>query len=144
MLYKEFAAESLPVIDAEFERTGNSLSTVEERVFSDEDEIILSYWDLMPPFVLTMLPGAMNRPLGLFLPARGAQLSVNGKSRHRKGVHAGPLRQAGIELLPRVVGDVDEAEGVNAVFLELKKAPGGDDGPRGSSAGGSGGLGAAL
>ena len=81
LLYKEFAAESLPVIDAEFERTGNSLSTVEERVFSGEDEIILSYWDLMPPFVLTMPPGAMNRPLGVystFLPARGAQLSVNG------------------------------------------------------------------
>ena len=81
LLYKEFAAESLPVIDAEFERTGNSLSTVEERVLSGEDEIILSYWDLMPPFVLTMPPGAMNRPLGVystFLPARSAQLSVNG------------------------------------------------------------------
>jgi hypothetical protein len=33
--------------------------------------------------------------------------------RHRKGVHAGPLRQAGVELLPGVVGDVDETEGVN-------------------------------
>jgi len=35
----------------------------------------------MPAFVLTMPPGAMNRPLGVystFLPARGAQLSVNG------------------------------------------------------------------
>jgi len=35
---------------------------------------------VLPPFVLTMPPGAMNRPLGLFLPARGAQLSVNGKA----------------------------------------------------------------
>jgi hypothetical protein len=81
MLYKEFAAESLPVIDAEFTRTGNALSTVEERVMSSEGEIILSWWDLMPPFILTMPPGAMNRPLGVystFLPARGAQLSVNG------------------------------------------------------------------
>lgn len=33
---------------------------------------------------------------------------------------------------------------LNAVLLDLKKAPGGEDGPRGSSAGGSGGLGAAL
>jgi len=32
LLHKEFAAESLPVIDATFERTGNSLGTVEERV----------------------------------------------------------------------------------------------------------------
>jgi hypothetical protein len=83
LLYKEFAAESLPVIDAEFTRTGNSLSTVEERVVSAKDELILSWWDLMTPFVLTMPPGAMNRPMGVystFLPARSAQLSVNGEA----------------------------------------------------------------
>ncbi len=83
LLYKEFAAETLPVIDARFERSGNALSTVEERVVSSDDEIILSWWDLMPPFVLTMPPGAMNRPLGVystFLPARSAQLSVNGEA----------------------------------------------------------------
>ena len=82
LLYKPFADESLPIIDAEFERTGDSLSTVEERVTSAEDEIILSFWDLMPPFVLTMPPGAGNRPIGVystFLPARGAQLAVNGE-----------------------------------------------------------------
>ena len=36
----------------------------------------------MPHFVLTMPPGAMDRPLGVystFLPARYAQLSVNGE-----------------------------------------------------------------
>jgi len=83
LLYKEFGAESLPVIDAEFTRSGNSLSTVEERVVSSNDEVILSWWDLMKPFVLTMPPGAMNRPLGVystFLPARSAQLSVNGEA----------------------------------------------------------------
>ena len=81
LLYKEFGDESLAVIDAEFARSGNSLSTVEERVVSSKDEIILSWWDLMKPFILTMPPGAMNRPLGVystFLPARSAQLSVNG------------------------------------------------------------------
>jgi hypothetical protein len=80
LLYQDFASASLPLIDAEFERTGNSLSTVEERVISDADEIILSFWDLMPPFVLTLPPGAMDRPIGVystFLPALGAQLSVN-------------------------------------------------------------------
>ncbi len=87
LLYKEFADESLPIVDAEFQRTGNALSTVEERVVSDEDEIILAYWDLMAPFVLTMPPGAMSRPLGVystFLPARGAQLSVNGEAASAK------------------------------------------------------------
>jgi hypothetical protein len=83
LLYKEFADESLAVLDAEFRRTGNSLSTVEERIVSSDDEIILSWWDLISPFVLTMPPGAMNRPLGVystFLPARSAQLSVNGEA----------------------------------------------------------------
>ena len=81
LLHKPFADESLPVIDARFERSGHSLGTVEERVVSRKDEIILAWWDLIAPFVLTLPPGAMNRPLGVystFLPARSAQLSVNG------------------------------------------------------------------
>jgi hypothetical protein len=87
MLYKGFADESLPVTDAVFERSGNSLSTVEERVISSDEEIILTWWDLLSPFVLTMPPGAMNRPLGVystFLPARNAQLSVNGRAASAK------------------------------------------------------------
>ena len=82
LLYKEFGDPSLPIIDAEFRRTGNSLSTVEERIVSSDEEIVLSWWDLMAPFILTMPPGAMNRPLGVystFLPARSAQLDVNGE-----------------------------------------------------------------
>ena len=87
LLYKPFADESLPVIDAEFERTGNSLSTVEERIVSADDEVILAWWDFLAPFVLTMPPGAMDRPLGVystFLPARGTQLSVNEKTASAK------------------------------------------------------------
>ena len=87
LLHKPFADESLPITDAAFERSGNSLSTVEERVVSTSDEIILSYWDLMAPFILTMPPGAMDRPLGVystFVPARSAQLSVNGEAASAK------------------------------------------------------------
>ena len=83
LLHKPFADESLPVIDAKFERTGGSLTTIEERIVSRDDEIILAWWDLMEPFILTMPPGAMGRPLGVystFLPARNAQLSFNGKA----------------------------------------------------------------
>jgi hypothetical protein len=83
MLHKPFSDESLPVVDAKFERSGNSLSTMEERVVSRDGEIILSWWDLMTPFILTMPPGAGGRPLGVystFLPARSAQLSVNGEA----------------------------------------------------------------
>jgi hypothetical protein len=83
LLHNPFADESLPVTDAQFQRTGDSLSTVQERIVSRDGEITLSYWDLMAPFVLTMPPGAMNRPIGVystFLPARSAQLVVHGKS----------------------------------------------------------------
>lgn len=80
LLHAPFGDESLPVIDAEFQRTGDALSTVAERIVSNDDEIVMTYWDLLAPFVLTIPPGAMNRPIGVystFLPARGAQLMVN-------------------------------------------------------------------
>lgn len=89
LLHKPFADESLPVTDARFERTGHSLSTVEEHVVARDEEIVLAWWDLMTPFILTMPPGAMGRPLGVystFLPARSAQLAVNGKAATAKVV----------------------------------------------------------
>ena len=108
---------SLPIVDAKFERTGNSLSAVEERVVSRKDEIILTWWDFMPPFVLTMAPGTMNRPLGVystFIPARGAQLSVNGQAAAGQGVPAGARRAGLVELRAGLVGDLDQAAGLNA------------------------------
>jgi hypothetical protein len=87
LLHKPFADESLPVIDAEFSRTGHSLATVEERITSEDESIVLAWWDLMKPFILTMPPGAMQRPLGVystFIPARSAQLSVNGDASRAK------------------------------------------------------------
>jgi len=83
LLHAPFADASLPVVDAQFERTGHSLATVEERIFSQTETIILSWWDFLNPFILTMPPGAMKRPLGVystFIPARGAQLTVDGKA----------------------------------------------------------------
>jgi hypothetical protein len=87
LLHAPFADESLPIIDAEFARTGNALATVEERITTSDDEIVLSWWDLMQPFILTMPPGAMQRPLGVystFIPARGAPRSVNGEASRGK------------------------------------------------------------
>ncbi len=87
LLHKPFADESLPVMDAVFERAGDCLSTLEERIESDDGEIIMTWWDLMAPFVLTVPPGAMDRPIGVystFLPARGAQLAVNGEAASAK------------------------------------------------------------
>ena len=83
LLWKDFANESLPVIPAEFLRSGDALSTMHEHIVTRDEEIALAWWDLMKPFILTMPPGAMNRPLGVystFIPARSAQLSVNGRA----------------------------------------------------------------
>jgi len=83
LLWKGFANESLAVIPAEFSRSGDALSTMHERIVTRDEEIVLAWWDLMKPFILTMPPGAMNRPLGVystFIPARSAQLSVNGRA----------------------------------------------------------------
>ena len=82
LLHEPFAKE-LPVIDAKFERTGHSLATVEERVVSRKQEIVLAWWDFIDPFILTMPPGAMKRPLGVystFIPAKSAQLTVDGEA----------------------------------------------------------------
>ena len=87
LLHAPFADASLPIVDARFSRTGHSLATVEERVVSSDDEIVMSWWDLMTPFILTMPPGAMSRPLGVystFIPARSAQLMVNGEASKAK------------------------------------------------------------
>jgi hypothetical protein len=83
LLHKPFGDEKLPVIDAKFERSGHSLATVEERILSTDTEIVMSWWDFLNPFILTMPPGAMKRPIGVystFIPAKGAQLSVNGEA----------------------------------------------------------------
>jgi hypothetical protein len=83
LLYEPFGDESLPVVDAKFERTGHSLATVEERISSQRDVLVLSWWDFIDPFILTMPPGAMKRPLGVystFIPARSAQLTVDGQA----------------------------------------------------------------
>ena len=83
LLWKDFANESLAVVPAEFSRGGDALSTMHERIVTRDEEIVLAWWDLMKPFILTMPPGAMNRPLGVystFIPARSAQLSVNGRA----------------------------------------------------------------
>ena len=81
MLYKPFADESLPIIEASFDRGGHSLSAVYERIETERESIVLSWWNFMAPFVLTLPPGALNRPLGVyttFLPAREAQLTIDG------------------------------------------------------------------
>ena len=81
MLYPAFADVSLPVSAAEFTRSGDPRSSTMESVISATDQIVLTWYDCMDPFVLTMAPGMANRPLGVFstfFPAKSAQIEMNG------------------------------------------------------------------
>ncbi|MBI2965253.1 MAG: hypothetical protein HYY34_03500 [Chloroflexi bacterium] len=82
LLFPAFADTKLPVRLAEFERWGDPRSAAVEQVSSDEDQIALTWYDFLDPFVLNAPPGFGGRPLGVFstfFPARGAQVTVNGK-----------------------------------------------------------------
>jgi hypothetical protein len=51
-------------------------------VVSRDDELTLTWYDCLEPFVLNAPPGFGGRPLGVFstfFPARGAQLALNGR-----------------------------------------------------------------
>jgi hypothetical protein len=53
-----------------------------ETVISVTDHIVLTWYDSIEPFVLTMAPGMGNRPIGVFstfFPAKSAQIEVNGR-----------------------------------------------------------------
>jgi hypothetical protein len=82
LLYPAFADVTIPVVDAAFERAGDPRSTCMETVSSTTEHIVLTWYDCMEPFILTMAPGMGNRPIGVFstfFPAQSAQLEVNGE-----------------------------------------------------------------
>jgi hypothetical protein len=82
LLYPAFADVSVPVHDAQFERAGDPRSTTTETVVSATEHIVLTWYDCMDPFVLTMAPGMGGRPIGVFstfFPAKSAQIEMNGQ-----------------------------------------------------------------
>jgi hypothetical protein len=82
LLYPAFADLKIPVIDAQFARTGDPRSTTMETVISGAERIVLAWHDCIDPFVLTMAPGMGNRPIGVFstfFPAKAAQIELNGR-----------------------------------------------------------------
>ena len=81
MLFPEFADENLPVIEAEFSKSGDARSFWTESVENDDDVISLTWYDFIDPFMLVNPPGAGGRPLGVyscFIPALRAQVTING------------------------------------------------------------------
>lgn len=82
LLYPAFADTSIPVIAAEFAREGDPRAAAVERVMSDQNHIVMTWYDCLEPFVLTMAPGMNNRPIGVFstfFPAKSAQIEIDGR-----------------------------------------------------------------
>ncbi len=81
-LFPEFANQDLPVMNAEFTKSGDGRSFWTETVESDEDTIQLTWYDFLEPFMLRVEAGtAPGRPHGVyscFVPARKAQITFNG------------------------------------------------------------------
>ena len=81
MLFPEFADQSIPVIEAEFTKTGDGRSFWTEKVESDDDIISLTWYDFIEPFMLVNPIGTGGRTHGVyscFIPALNAQITING------------------------------------------------------------------
>ena len=82
-IYPAFADRSIPVVEADFSRHGDVRSFSTERVSSRDTEISMTWYDFGEPILIRLAPGsAPGRPHGVYsvlIPAKGAQLVVNGK-----------------------------------------------------------------
>lgn len=83
MLFPEFADQGIPVASAVFDRDGDGRAYWTETVDTAEESVELTWHDFAEPFVLRAEPGSVpGRDHGVyscFLPARQAQLTVNGQ-----------------------------------------------------------------
>lgn len=82
LLHPPFADLNAQIIDAEFAKKGDPNSFWTETVISDEEDIAMSWYDFMEPYMLVVPAGsAQGRPHGVyscFIPARKSQLTING------------------------------------------------------------------
>ena len=80
MLFPEFADTSLPVIPAEFSRSGAIATAYNEIVTASTHSVVLSWHDFLTPYMLNNPAGAASgRSHGVyscFFPARQAQITV--------------------------------------------------------------------
>jgi hypothetical protein len=82
MLNAETKDTSIPVIDAEFTKTGDARDFWTERVKATGEEILLTWYQIGDPLLIHTQPNAQpERPYGVctvLVPALGARLSRNG------------------------------------------------------------------
>ena len=82
MLNAETADQSIPVIDAEFTKSGDARDFWTERLVTTEEDIALTWYSIGEPLLIHTQPNAEpGRPYGVctvLIPALGARLVRNG------------------------------------------------------------------
>ena len=81
MLFPDFADQSIPVMEAEFTKSGDGRSFWTETIENDDEKISLTWHDFVEPFMLVNPAGAGGRAHGVyscFIPAMEAQITING------------------------------------------------------------------
>lgn len=83
MLTPALKDESIAIIDATFQKSGDPLKRYTETIKAGGDEIVCSWSNMLDPMMLHTQPGTpAGRPYGLctvFVPALEASFSINGK-----------------------------------------------------------------
>ena len=82
MINAETADTAIPVIDAEFSKSGDTTTSWTERLVAGDEEITMTWSEIGEPMLIHTEPNAEpGRPYGVctvLLPANAAQLSRNG------------------------------------------------------------------
>jgi hypothetical protein len=81
MLNPETADTAIPVIEAEFAKSGDPRYFWTERVLTSDTDISLTWYDIGDPLLIHTNPGEGGRKYGvctLLIPALGARLTVDG------------------------------------------------------------------
>lgn len=95
MLSAETADPAIPVIEADFSKSGDPRYFWTERLFAHDEEITLTWYDIGDPLLIHTNPGEGGRKYGvctLLVPALGARLARNGVEAAGK---AWPLQREG-------------------------------------------------
>ena len=82
LIFPDFADQGFSVTEAVFSRSGDASSFWNETVESEDESISLTWYDFVDPIMLRVEAGSIpGRPHGVyscFVPARRAQLTLNG------------------------------------------------------------------
>jgi hypothetical protein len=81
MLNAELEDTAIPVVDAQFTKSGDPRYFWTERVSTHDEEIVLTWYEIGDPLLLHTQPNEGGRRYGLstvLIPALGARLTLNG------------------------------------------------------------------